>query len=81
MKPSNMMPIKVQVLAHFLMAFACKSAQAGADALHVIPEQPLYNLDGEMIADYTGSYVAFCAIVKDQHLDLLEWIEWHRYSE
>jgi hypothetical protein len=24
------------------------------------------------------SYVAFCAIVKDQHLDLLEWLEWHK---
>ncbi len=24
------------------------------------------------------AYLAICAIVKDQHLDLLEWIEWHR---
>jgi hypothetical protein len=24
------------------------------------------------------SYFAVCTIVKDQHQDLLEWIEWHR---
>lgn len=24
------------------------------------------------------SYFAICAIVRDQHLDVLEWIEWHR---
>jgi hypothetical protein len=24
------------------------------------------------------SYMAVCAIVKDQSEDLLEWIEWHR---
>ncbi len=25
-----------------------------------------------------SSYFAICTIVKDQHQDLLEWLEWHR---
>jgi hypothetical protein len=29
-------------------------------------------------ADPRNAYVAVCAIIKDQHLDLLEWIEWHK---
>lgn len=67
--------INMATLVSGMLVYLLIIGVAGQDAA---TQQPVYDLNGKMIADSNSSYVALCLIVKNQYLDVLEWIEWHR---
>jgi hypothetical protein len=50
--------------------------QNGTQQEATIPESA--PAEPQLDVNQPKSYFALCTIVKDQHQDLLEWIEWHR---